>query len=529
MVKITIKKKTLKKILLLLIGIFLALLFIEISLRVAGFWIYSKQRAGYDINTEGNEYRILALGESTTADLQNGQGSWPEELEITLNKGSEKIKFKVYNEGISSITTSVILSKLKDNLEKYNPHMVIVMMGINDKDVAVRYCYALNCRIIQFFKDMRIYKLGKILWGAWKNKLSALLFAEETETGILDFKDETNLSDSITITTKDELVRGRKTTEAEWNTTLLGADYVRVGEYAKALELFEKIIEVNPSSDVASAYLGKLYFMKREYTKGEEMSKKALVINPDNFIAISDLGTYYGQLTDKGVYKPEKALPFLKRHIQIKPESSVEYKYLVLSLLDVNKQEEAEAFLDKRINQSATLGGYTILALNYLHTKNNDKLEDMFKKIYQTNPNYLFDLYTQIGTFYENSDSNKSRVVAKVMFNKAKNIRNIHFNPITQENYRKLYATLHEMGIKLVAMQYPTMDVYGLKIMLDWDENIIFVSNEENFKKALQSVAYEYIFIDRFGANFGHCTKRCNRLITENVANILLNEMNEFN
>ena len=126
------KTKLKSKIGLIVLGIFLALIILELGLSSTGFVLYSLQRDNGEITEKNNEYRILSIGESTTATLFNGESSWPEELERILNNRSSIIKFKVFNEGLSGTTSIHILNNLKDNLRKYNPDMVIAMMGIND-------------------------------------------------------------------------------------------------------------------------------------------------------------------------------------------------------------------------------------------------------------------------------------------------------------------------------------------------------------------------------------------------------------
>jgi hypothetical protein len=97
---------------------------------------------------------------------------------------------------------------------------------------------------------------------------------------------------------------------------------------------------------------------------------------------------------------------------------------------------------------------------------------------------------------------------------------------VKQYHYQQVYKILSDRRIKYVVMQYPTLSVTELKKMFNGDEDIIFVSNEENFKKALKNGKYEDYFIDNFpGYNFGHCTLKGNRLIAENVANVILKEL----
>ena len=84
-----------------------------------------------------------------------------------------------------------------------------------------------------------------------------------------------------------------------------------------------------------------------------------------------------------------------------------------------------------------------------------------------------------------------------------------------------MYNILNETGIKLVVMQYPTLDILELKDIFNGDEDIIFISNEENFKEVLENRKYEDYFIDHFRETFGHATPAGNKLIAENVANAL--------
>lgn len=91
----------------------------------------------------------------------------------------------------------------------------------------------------------------------------------------------------------------------------------------------------------------------------------------------------------------------------------------------------------------------------------------------------------------------------------------------TEYHFRLMFNILNERDIKLVIMQYPTLDVDELKDMFDGSEDIIFISNEENFKEALENGKYEDYFIDHFRSTFGHATLLGNRLIAENVADTI--------
>jgi len=49
--------------------------------------------------------------------------------------------------------------------------------------------------------------------------------------------------------------------------------------------------------------------------------------------------------------------------------------------------------------------------------------------------------------------------------------------------------------------------------------------NEEIFKDEVAKYGRQNVFIDMFGGEFGHCTKKGNRLLAENIANVILKEV----
>lgn len=74
--------------------------------------------------------RIAAFGESTT-DYRVGRGTaWPELLEKILNERGHQVQ--VFNFGRLGVNSSLILSRLEENLAASRPQYVVSMMGIND-------------------------------------------------------------------------------------------------------------------------------------------------------------------------------------------------------------------------------------------------------------------------------------------------------------------------------------------------------------------------------------------------------------
>ena len=123
-----------QKLLLVFVSLVLSVVLIELGLRAAS--LVRGQTAGTgDPERIGsavpNEYSVLALGESTTRGF--GQKPFPMILEEELNARPFGRRFRVVNAGYTS-QPSLVLSRLLPNLiERVDPHMVVLMLGINDQ------------------------------------------------------------------------------------------------------------------------------------------------------------------------------------------------------------------------------------------------------------------------------------------------------------------------------------------------------------------------------------------------------------
>jgi lysophospholipase L1-like esterase len=116
------------------LGVVLSLVAIEVGLRLVGWSITEKQA----INNPGltfapNEFRIVTLGESTTAEFSAGRALfWPAQLEQRLNAANLGRQFKVINLARGGTSSPLLVRKIEDQLPQLRPHLVISMMGVND-------------------------------------------------------------------------------------------------------------------------------------------------------------------------------------------------------------------------------------------------------------------------------------------------------------------------------------------------------------------------------------------------------------
>src|SRR5207245_8310333 len=107
---------------------------LEGGLRAAG-WLFLRlqERRNQASLADGRPYRVLCLGESTTA--LGGEDAYPRQLERILNQQAGRQLVSVVNRGVPAINTDYILAIIPALLGQYRPDVVVAMMGINDLDV----------------------------------------------------------------------------------------------------------------------------------------------------------------------------------------------------------------------------------------------------------------------------------------------------------------------------------------------------------------------------------------------------------
>ena len=104
-----------------------------------------------------------------------------------------------------------------------------------------------------------------------------------------------------------------------------GYNYQMMGNIDKAIELYKKSIEVEPTAQ-AYTFLGWAYSMKRDFEKAIEYCKKAIELDPDYGNPYNDIGAY---LIEMGRFK--EAVPWLKRAIVAKNYESRHFPHMNLA------------------------------------------------------------------------------------------------------------------------------------------------------------------------------------------------------
>ncbi|MFH0739383.1 MAG: tetratricopeptide repeat protein [Candidatus Omnitrophota bacterium] len=437
-------------------------------------------------------YCIICLGESTT------QNQYPPYLEEILNKRNIGIKFSVIDKGLGSANTLYILAQLEDNLNRYKPDMVITMMGINDYGPHMPYESASTSKVIILFKSFRTYKLIRLLW------LHVVTRFHESKL----YTPNTGKRCDIKL--------GPDLLENE-----LKERYAKEANSPSSEELLKESIALNPKNYGPYIKLGELYYQQCKFSQAEESYKKAIELSPQDDRAYTGLGNIFYAIGNSKFTQAEEAL---KKAIEISPLNYEAYATLGLVYRDHSKFTQAEEILKKAIELDPFSSWAYMLLGTFFHIDQGKftQAEEALKKAIELNP--LNDsAYGALAAVYADMGKND---FSHEYFKKANKLREEYYNPMIARNYLKFKKILDKRKIKLVCVQYPVRSVEPLKkIFEEQQKTISFVDNEKVFKEALRKTSYKEYFVDIFGGDFGHCTEKGNRLLAENIANVILKEV----
>jgi len=547
-----------KRVILIISGIILALSMLEIGLRIGGFVFYFCQeyRNKAASNKRGT-YRIICLGESTTA---AGESPYPGQLEEILNQSNIGLRFSVLNKGVIAINSSYILQQLEANLRQYKPQMVIAMMGMNDK--YIKYYEGIGAADSLLFNKFKVYKLvrliGKTLWGRLRGQISDNCPPEKNHSGLgvpFDkvvsqgsqppqtnpnfFSEENSLGKSPLFKTgnfEEFMERGKLFRERK--------------RYSQAVKMFESAIKLDPLSPEAYIALGWSYQFQENYPRAEEMFKKAIGLSPENLDAYLGLGTCYRnevkyalaqemfkkitQLSPKSyearlglgrayLYQGKRlqAAEELKKAIEINPEIDSAYIELGICYRDLKQYARAEEMFKKAIEINPREGkAHLELGWIYQYEGKISEAEEFFKKAIELDPGND-KAYAGLAILYRGL---KQQETSDWYYKKANQIRLENYSLLTVRNYQRIKEFLDRKGVKLVCVQYPMRSIEPLKRIFEGQSGVIFVDNERIFKEAVKRDRFKAYFMDMFGGDFGHCTRKGNRLLAENIVNTILRE-----
>lgn len=407
--------------------------------------------------------RIMCIGESTTADAL-GNNPYPRQLEKILNNSSSDTRFEVINKGIPAAFTDTIVSRCAGDIEKYQPDIITVMMGVNDGGGTL---INTDRRQDTLIRNLRVYKLAKAFL-VYTQQHVINEAAQKRERYGFDSKD----GDRNDLLGFENMVNYKQNKKAiDDLLSKLQKNNAKIPGGAL------KCITGNPANLEMYKEREIIVYSKEYFAEIESFYNGLIALFPHNADIFYSFGVFY---SEAGL-----------------DDSALKMFYKVI---DLNPEHEW-AYLD--------------IGWEYFDRGDFKKAKEMFQKTIALNPS-IRDAYEGLGRI---GIAEKDYEYAKTNFIYSERL---FYSARTIENFKRIAQIANEKGIQLVCIQYPMRSIRPLQEILSSYSGVVFVDNEKSFKDAVLKEGYNEYFTDRFSGDFGHCTEKGNKLIAENIARKIL-------
>ncbi|MDG2303281.1 MAG: GDSL-type esterase/lipase family protein [Candidatus Binatia bacterium] len=439
---------------LVLLGLLLPLLLLEVGLRISGaFWTRSQDRANTARLDDDGAIRVLCLGESTTA------YGYPAVLERILNEGQPVPPYRVFNEGIAGTTTDQILERLPGLLDRYEPDVVVSMMGINDpKDAPVRGLGTMlsSLRVVELYR-----LLSEHLGDRWSGIGGGPVMAETPEApGLL--------------------------AEAE--------DRLGEGDLSEAHALVRRATETAPRSYDA-------WRLRIQIEGAQGLRDRSALLEPANSAlgkrlaaTPTDLAT---RLTLARLHLDVRAYDETRALLLDAPSPAPEHqrwRRLLAAAYEFPSREAAQ-----RADWDTAVA----------------ELEAGLAKLPTDATLIRAEFRDRIA---RSEEARGDSAAAEHHTTAARELRGRLDHSFTARSYRTLYDSLRDRRVQLVASQYPGRSIDEVKEMLDGAPDVVFVDNAASFREAIDRHGFWRVYEDEFAGDFGHMTELGKEILARRVA-----------
>ena len=225
--------------------------------------------------------RVLCVGDSYThGGLDAYEDTYPGRLQKKLNESFGPGSFRVFNQGVCETNTTELLAYLPKVLERYRPHIVLVLVGsanlFNPWDYDVYLHDDWKSRLIGWFHDRRIVQMARLM---------AMSF-EENVVATEALEDEYNFDRTYTRINyiwdkqvrcgfdEDEFIKmfSRSSSQDEGG-ALVFWQHVREGHVEEALKEGEALLSDPNYKDAENRVLCKMIGMSMDRDDGDGMAK----------------------------------------------------------------------------------------------------------------------------------------------------------------------------------------------------------------------------------------------------------------
>lgn len=451
-----------RRLLLVVAGVVAALLLVELGMRGAGLY-FTRRQLGTNLPEAADEgaFRVLCLGESTTAELFADKKTlaWPSILQRLLNKRSGAGKqYRVYNAAMPGLITSQMVADLDQQLTRYRPHVVVTMIGINDRHLQMRYTGSSGQDLDIFWHNIRIYQLARWLISAYSD-----------ERKVAPRKPR-----PAAVKPGDAAAYDRAVREAKQSI-----------EEGRALEAERGLLRAAIQHPAAAARAA-----NELYNQVSDGKDRALTIRIGLLkcrLEGADMDTLF-HFTDD----------------------------LVNGLVPRGNEALSHAALDLFVEYAASGRPVTPAAVShfasvYAHVAKKHRGMDRILTQQRTTKN-AHTPYQNTAFHYraihEQLQKREVTFVAMAYPRTNEDAIKVIFSGHRERRFKAFYDALQA--------RYPP-----LKVRPQY-RDVVFVSNRQNFEQALKREGWDALFEDAFGVSFGHATTRGHTLIADNLSKTIL-------
>ncbi len=525
-----------------LLGLTLGLLVcLEMVLHVVGFWALAGMSNDKPLPPKGEAVRVLCMGDSMTA--FGGDDAYPWQLEALLEERVPSRDFHVSVAAKPGIDTSTLLGIADDALERSEPDIVTVMIGVNDDE---DWFVEMNrtsrtggeLGLLGQTKLYRFWVLAQQDRLAREDVRRQRAKREERERRLLDeFGRRGDLKAGVTLARhyhpageRDRaatVLRDLPRRDTSPDATLLLAELT--DDPAEACALYQDALERFPRQH--ETYRGPLLLarMVRHVAASEracpfdeqELLAQQIRHLPDA-LSHNEQGRFY---LDRGLEEAEEAA-FL-RSIDTDPGF---YAPLALGELYTaqGRHAEAEAMLERSLRHHTGVDAQLALARLMEAQGRSEDAEATYKAAIELGKGPMRRPTKEIFEHRE-SDPNQAVLELSRLYRREGKLADaeavldeLTFSKRGMQSYRQLTERILDQTGKLVVIQYPNRSVDPLLAMLPERHGLVSVDNREVFERAVANHGWYEIFEDRSGGDFGHLTPEGHRLVAEATADMVI-------
>jgi len=158
--------------------------------------------------------------------------------------------------------------------------------------------------------------------------------------------------------------------------------YDKVGNSPKALEAAQKVVELNPKSDLAVYNLGIMYFKLEKYNEAIDAFRRALAIKPDTATTYYQIGYTYSKQK-----KFKESVEAFKKYVELSPGDAYGWVNIGVGYMQMKDFESALEPLRKCVELKPDYAeAHYNLAIVYLNLKDNFSAREVYKTLVTLNP-----------------------------------------------------------------------------------------------------------------------------------------------